>query len=469
MSSEQLSFDFGDFNFQEQLRTLHRRSDNSQWRLGPQRCDVLLVLLNAKLAGSIPSREDFVRKVWGARPVNNSNLNRQIDELRKIFGDDYIETLPGIGYQLTVPVVSQGSQSSEILANAVSNRGERDQLEFLPDIHRLFEAIGGVLPVGSRFYCERPEDTLFQQALRYRDGIIIVKGAKQVGKTSLVGNGIAQAGQSTDKIVFTDFKSINTHKFLTLESLFLELAEMMVEELGSDLSVPSMWRPSRGPNSNFERVMQSLLKSGSTPMIWILDEVDLLFGYDYREEIFNLFRSWHTQRAIKTNSIWHQLTLVLLVSTEPFLFITDLKKSLFNVGTKIEVSDLTLEQTQGLSQKFGLQLPSKEIQRVFDLLNGHPYLTNRLFFELAKGIKLTEALELLGAQNDPFESHLLQVLGALKKNEPLCQAVQGMLSGQPCPRECFYQLRSGGVIIGQEQSAAFRCRIYEDYLRKWLL
>ena len=54
--------------------------------------------------------------------------------------------------------------------------------------HRVWlEAVGGAVPADSRFYIVRPTDDEFHEALERKDSIVLIKGARQMGKSSLTG------------------------------------------------------------------------------------------------------------------------------------------------------------------------------------------------------------------------------------------------------------------------------------------
>src|SRR5262249_35050403 len=60
---------------------------------------------------------------------------------------------------------------------------------------RELEPAGGPVPIDSPYYVRRPADEIFETAARRRDGTILVKGARQMGKTSLLARGLAEAGK----------------------------------------------------------------------------------------------------------------------------------------------------------------------------------------------------------------------------------------------------------------------------------
>jgi DNA-binding SARP family transcriptional activator len=60
----------------------------------------------------------------------------------------------------------------------------------------VLEAEGGAVPLDSPFYIVRPADHEFGAAVGRRDSIVLVKGARQMGKTSLLARGVQQAREA---------------------------------------------------------------------------------------------------------------------------------------------------------------------------------------------------------------------------------------------------------------------------------
>ena len=65
-----------------------------------------------------------------------------------------------------------------------------------PPLPYPFEPAGGAVPIGSPYYLERETDRRFAAALEAQESVVLIKGARQVGKTSLLARGLAQARRS---------------------------------------------------------------------------------------------------------------------------------------------------------------------------------------------------------------------------------------------------------------------------------
>ena len=336
------------------------------------------------------------------------------------------------------------------------------------------EAVGGALPLDSEFYIVRPTDDEFKSAIARRDSIVLVKGARQMGKTSLLARGLQQAREAGAKVVLTDFQTLNTAHLQSPETLFLTLAEAIADQLDLDVMPEDVWNERRGANTNLERYLRrEVLESISEPLVWGMDEVDRLFSSNFGSEVFGLFRSWHNKRALDPTGPWSRLTLAIVYSTEPHLFITDVNQSPFNVGTRLTLEDFTIEQVAELNRRYGAPLhDADELQRFFNLLGGHPYLTQRALSEMVAHDIVFAALEVQADRDEGIVGdHLRRILVLLAQDPELTDIVRGILRGEPCPTlESFYRLRSAGVMSGDsQQDVKPRCQLYRMYLERHLM
>lgn len=335
------------------------------------------------------------------------------------------------------------------------------------------EAVGGAVPLGSRFYLERDTDAEFLQAIQRRDSIVLVNGARQMGKTSLLARGLQRGRETGCRVAMVDCQWLSADQLETADSLFRTLGEALADQLELDQYPDEVWNVRSGPSVNFQRYMRRAVLSGGSPVVWGLDEVDRLFVHPYASEVFGLFRSWHNARALDPAGPWSQLTLAIAYATEAHLFITDVNQSPFNVGTRVTLSDFSHEQVGELNRRYGSPLAAEaDVQRFFRLLNGHPYLTRRGLHELAtRRLSMAEFADLATANEGPYGDHLRRILMLLARDASLTDVVRGILRGEPCPTtESFYRLRSAGLVVGDSsRTARPRCQLYAAYLERHLL
>ena len=375
----------------------------------------------------------------------------------------------------SVPCVSWHSaqDDSHLMAQVLNGLGTAPLPQPSTQPKKL-EPVGGAVPLDSEFYIVRPADEEFRAAIARQDSIVLVKGARQMGKTSLLARGLQQARAAGAKVVLTDFQKLNATHLASIDALLLTLAELITDQLDLDLVPEQSWNSRRGASMNFERyIRREVLSQIAAPLVWGLDEVDRLFTCDFGSEVFGLFRSWHNERSLDPAGPWQRITLAIAYATEAHLFITDLNQSPFNVGTRLTLEDFSFEQVAELNRRYGSPLSdAAEVARFFRLVSGHPYLVRRGLHEMAS-YRLPLATFEAQADRDegPFSDHLRRILVLLAQDTALCEVVRGVLQGRPCPTaESFYRLRAAGLMAGDSaRSVRPRCQLYATYLERHLL
>jgi len=337
---------------------------------------------------------------------------------------------------------------------------------------------GGVVPLESPDYIERSTDPRFFEALSRGDSIVLVKGPRMVGKTSLLARGLARVRRSGYRVAVTDLQKLTPRDLESAETLLLAFARQLATRLELDVTPEADWDSQSGPNESFERFLRRrILGASLPPLVWALDEVDQLFPYRFASEVFGLFRSWHNERALDPDGPWSRLTLAIAYATEAHLFITDLNQSPFNVGTHLALADFTQEEVAEMNRRYDRPLSdSASLNRYLQIVGGHPDLVRRGLQEIARSRAAGEndplsALEASAAHDGgPFSNHLRRLQFALAQDTTLCDAVRQVLRGQACPGwNPFYRLRSAGVLLGDSpETARLRCGLYARYLEMHL-
>lgn len=461
MTESASHYHFGPFRLDPEERIL--LCQDQYILLPPKVFDTLLALVRE--AGHILNKDVLMHRVWPDNIVEEVNLAKNISDLRKVLTkfdgtQDYIRTVQGRGYCFTAGVTR--AQAKTILSSQelVSARASSEALE----------PVGGAMPLESRFYIVRSMDAEFSEAIARQDGTVLVKGPRQVGKSSLLARGLQQARSAGSRVILTDLQRLNASDLQSAEQCLRTLAEFIAARLQLNFKPHEIWDSLHSPNFNFEQFWYEALGSIDEPVVWGLDEVDRLFGLPFAADIFGLFRSWHNARALEPEGPWPRLTLVMAYATEAHLFITDLNQSPFNVGTQLLLSDFTAEQVADLNQRYGAPLrDGQEMATFFRLVGGNPYLVRRGLHELKQR---RTALNGLHAEfvNDagPFGDHLRRMLAALARDQALSQAIRGVLRGEPLlSNELFYRLKSAGILTGDSaREARMRCELYGAYLEK---
>ena len=339
----------------------------------------------------------------------------------------------------------------------------------LAAVRNVIEPVGGAVPLNSKYYIVRQADEELRAAMSQQDSIILIKGPRQVGKTSLLARGAEQARASGCRVVLLDMQKLNDAQLQSLDTFYLACIQRLIDQLELSTSSQSVWDSGRSANDNFERfIRREALAKLDAPIVWAIDEIDRLFTCKFSAEVFSLFRSWHNERSLDPAGLWSRLTLAIAYATEAHLFISDLNQSPFNVGTRILLQDFTLTEVADLNRRYGGPLKDGiEISRLYDLLGGNPYLVRRGLNEIATGGHSVEEFELLAAREDGlFHDHLTRMLRCVREDKNLMEALRDIVDSNRCPsNDAFYRLRAAGVISGNSpDSCRPRCLLYSNYL-----
>jgi hypothetical protein len=329
------------------------------------------------------------------------------------------------------------------------------------------------MPLDSKFYVERPVDEALLAGIERRDSILLIKGARQIGKTSLLARGLREARLAGNRVVLTDLQKLTQAQFADLERFYLALGQFIADQLDLDTDPEDNWRPNRSPNLNFERFLRrQVLAATDAPLFWAIDETDRLFSTTFGTEVFALIRSWHNDRALDPEGPWSRLTLAIAYATEAYLFIDDPNQSPFNVGTRLTLDDFTLEQIADLNRRYGGPLAEgQQLNRFHALVDGQPYLVRRGLDLMARErIDIDELEARADLDSGPFGDHLRRILVLLARDPELCEQVRSFLRKPfALTPEHFHRLTSAGLMAGRTRDQArFRCGIYERYLRRQL-
>ena len=325
---------------------------------------------------------------------------------------------------------------------------------------------GGAMPLDSPYYIVRSGDDEFREAIARRTSIVLVKGPRQVGKSSLLARALADARRSRASVAFTDIQALGRDDLHSPMALYQALGRSIAEQIKIPSSIPNAWNDGDSPNTNFSRYMRALLATHHH-VVWGLDEVDRLIGMDYASDVFGLFRSWHNRRALDPAAPWSHLTLAIAYATEAHLLIADHNQSPFNVGVRVTLEDFDAVETMALNARHGSVLADPAaVNRLMRLVGGSPYLLQCALFELKRGGSLDRLEEDARCEVGPLGEHLRRLRAVLQKEPVLDRAMSAVLTGEVCPdRDSFYRLRSAGLILGTSPGDARpRCGLYRQLI-----
>lgn len=334
----------------------------------------------------------------------------------------------------------------------------------------LLEMPEGTMAPDSSLYVSRSSDPVAQAAILQRGVTITIKGPRQMGKSSLLIRTIGSAREQNKQTVFLDFQLFDTDDLSESGKFFRRFCSSVTEELAMEDRVDEYWKM---PLSNLQLctkyMSQYLLKGREQPLTLAMDEVDTVFDTTFRTSFFGMLRSWHNKRA--SDPIWNLLDLVLVTSTEPYQLIENLNQSPFNVGVVIELDDFNLEQVTDLNHRHNFPFLDRELDRLMNLLSGHPYLVRRAHYLVASGrLSATDLFDQATKDRGPFGDHLRYHLFRLHRKKELVVGLRNVISYNTCHDPAvFFALRGAGLIRGEEGDRVVpRCQLYASYFREQL-
>jgi len=143
-----IAYRFGPFHLDVRERRLSR--DSAVIALRGKVFDTLLVLVEH--AGHLVTKQELLDAVWPEATVEENNLNHNVSILRKALGEratgqQYIETVPRVGYRFAAAVDIVGPQAS--VAMAAVNRARQDirYCTTADDVRLAYASIGSGPPL----------------------------------------------------------------------------------------------------------------------------------------------------------------------------------------------------------------------------------------------------------------------------------------------------------------------------------
>lgn len=332
------------------------------------------------------------------------------------------------------------------------------------------EQPSGTMDPHSAFYVERDADGIALNEIGKQGVTITIKGPRQVGKSSLLEKTVQSALDHKKQVVFLDFQQFEGSALKQAREFYPQFCHWVWRESGTP-------HKPRDPDQELGQVqrttyfMQELVQSLGRPLVLAMDEVERLFASDFGSDFFGMLRSWHNARRPK--SPWERLDILLVTSTEPYLFIENNNQSPFNVGEVIELGDFDRADVADLNSRHASPLTLPEVNQLVELIGAHPYLTRKALFLVASG--RTSARELFATAADdygPFGDHLRTLLFHLHdKRVPdkrdLIEGMQQVIQYEQCTDDrVFHRLRGAGLVRRTGSGVAPRCKLYAEFLKR---
>jgi hypothetical protein len=325
----------------------------------------------------------------------------------------------------------------------------------------------GTMDLASPFYVNRPEDT-WKQHLIGRQGVsIVIKGPRQVGKSSFLLRILDAAKKAGKTVALLDFQLLEKSTLSNGDLFYPQFCSWLADELNLEDRTAEYWNSPLGKSQRCSRYMSHyVIPSVQQPLVLAMDEVERTFDSEFRTDFFSMLRSWHNNRA--RSDVWKKLDIVLVTSTEPYQLINDLAQSPFNVAEQAELEDLTKEQVTDLNRRHGSPLDANGVELLYGYLRGHPYLVREALYLVAvqrlTPSQLCDPAFLADDDQGPFGDHLRHHLHRLGRYDDLRQGLIDVIRLGKCDDEqTYWRLRGAGLVRRTGNDVLLRCQLYADY------
>ncbi|HET9704875.1 MAG TPA: AAA-like domain-containing protein [Vicinamibacterales bacterium] len=332
---------------------------------------------------------------------------------------------------------------------------------------------GGTLDVDDQWYLPRQTDATALSLIQQPGQTLTIKGPRQMGKSSLLMRTVKTGMDVGKRVALLDFQLVDEDSKANADLFFRRFASWVAEQLNVPDSVEAFWNTAYSSPQNCTRYMeQHILTPLAAPCIVAIDETDAIFQTTFSQDFYSMLRGWHNRRADPTRRLWKRLDIILSTSTEPQFFIDRPHESPFNVGVTLRLEDFQPDQVGRLNALHPRPLAAGDVERLYQLVHGHPYLTRKALYLVASSTPSCTVDELFGHARDdrgPFGDHLRDYLLRLQRKTDLIPAIRQVVDSHALTDElAIYRLEALGLVRRDGEKVTPRCELYAGYFRERL-
>ncbi|MGL5131019.1 MAG: AAA-like domain-containing protein [Planktothrix sp.] len=263
--------------------------------------------------------------------------------------------------------------------------------------------VGGSLENHDPTYVIRSSDQHLYQSLKAGQ-FCYVFNSRQMGKSSLMVRTKHQLEAEGYACVVIDMTLIGSQDTTPLQ-WYKGIVTDLLRGFGcfDKLNLKTWWQEQEGISllKKLSEFLEILLiqQFPEQNLCIFIDEIDSILSLEFpTDDFFALIRACYNQRAI--NPAYKRLTFALFGVATPSDLIADKTRTPFNIGTAINLTGFTLEESTPLAQGLTgiFEQPQVILQEILAWTNGQPFLTQKLLRLLVLNRQLKNDLI---AQNSP--------------------------------------------------------------------
>jgi hypothetical protein len=313
---------------------------------------------------------------------------------------------------------------------------------------RVLTAPGGTLAADDPLYLCRTGDNIVETLIEQQQGYtLVIKAPRQMGKSSLLIRHLAAVIKKGKRVGFVDLSVMSQEDMASYVTFLKAFGTALLRSLGLDTSPAEKLQSQQQMTWMMEDVVLPALQS---PVVLAFDEVDRVLGRPFQADFFTMLRLWTNNRTnVLQRAKWKDVSLALIISTEPYLLIPEADRSPFNVGTVIELHPFSIKEVQALNDVYQAGLSTAQVDEVSDLLNGHPFLLRMAFYNIVgpQHFSFEKLMDTAAQERGPFGEHLRALLFRLHARPELLLTLRQLIfSGEVPPDDVYYRLYGAGLV-----------------------
>ncbi len=315
--------------------------------------------------------------------------------------------------------------------------------------------VGGTVQANEQgLYIPRPADDALLQLCRQSEFAYVLT-PRQLGKSSLMIRTAEQLLDDGGQAVIIDLTQIGIE--VSAEQWYRGVLTLIADQLMLSVPIADWWEAHNhlGVTQRLTQFFQQVVMAEvADPVTIFVDEIDTTLSLDFTDDFFAAIRYLYVARA--TQPELRQLSFVLIGVATPGDLIRDPKRTPFNIGQRVDLTDFNAAEALPLIVGLGLAADQTEavLGWVLKWTGGHPYLTQRLCQAMAQvgGTAWSEAdidrlvaTTFMGAQSEQ-DNNLQFVRDMLTKRAPEAVGAVAIL-------KTYREIRRGQrPIVDEEQS-----------------
>ncbi|HWS89650.1 MAG TPA: AAA-like domain-containing protein [Pyrinomonadaceae bacterium] len=352
----------------------------------------------------------------------------------------------------------------------------------------VFSIAGGSVQANNGLYIPRAADDELLELCR-ASAFTYVLTPRQMGKSSLMERTAERLADEGSTSIIIDLQAMGVG--LTAEQWYFGLVTEIAGQRPLRTNVAEWWRAneSLGFGQRLTIFFRDVLMAEAGPderVVIFVDEIDTTLSLKFSDDFFTAVRSTYGARAGVPRL--RRLSFVLIGVATPTDLISDPRRTPFNIGQRVDLTDFTFEEALPLAAGLGLpQDESREVLRwALAWTGGHPFLTQQLCAAVAargkaswteRDVDAVVAEKFLG-EDFGQNSNLMFVRDMLTKRAPDRESVLNTYAevlrggravadeGQSVPKA---HLKLSGVVCAEDGLLRVRNPIYREVFdERWV-